>query len=855
MIAMTQNSDLFTESRQALARLTPRDYQERGIVTAFRHWDAGHPGVLFRQPTGSGKTVSGTLIADRWLVRGPNYRVLVLAHERQLIQQFAEEIEDILGLRPAIEMADLHCTGREQIIVGSRATIKGDRMMRKFNPALNWLLIIDEAHRWAMKLPSCRPIIDHFGGNPNSKRLGLTATPERTDKTTFAALFPAVASDYRLYNLDGGPSAVNDGWAVEYDQRFVTVEGVDFKNLREVRKDFDEKELERVLSEQETLAKLVDPTLDLVGERRTLIFNPGVQMAKAVALYINAKLGYEAAIQLDGSFHDQDRQQAYRRHQRGDVQFLSVCGLCLDSESLILTDCGEVPIKDVTLDMRLWDGIEFVPHGGVIFKGYKPVLEYAGLKATEDHNVWTDSGWKSLAACKEFGLEIRVGGVEGKAVCESAGYYRGAGSCRQGQSRRTASALRWMRKGQRGRRVGIETDASWVQKLRQVIWRAELVAHAVSRGKEALRESERSVLQGLRRAWNQIYVRLSRSYGSVDHKIAWDAQGAFAGPHQQRSPLRSRQSSLGLSAPAGWQSPQQAQRLQPPPERIQEVAEVYDILNAGPRHRFTANGLIVSNCREGYNDPGIKAVAVYRPTKSRPLAEQMKGRGCRPLRGVVSPDMSAEERRRAIAASEKPNCMIIDLVGITGMADCASTAHILAAGKPDEVIERANKNALAKNGPTNMADEIRLAEAEIELESEKKRKRQEQRQKAKERRQAKLLEEQIERDEYRKRNGLAPEVRYQDTKVGIGRGGQTIAPASMLEAASESQRRFIERLGLKLGEAVISKKQASRIIGQLKGGVPVAKVRATNRIGAKPPAPPTKSFWDTVKELTKASGS
>jgi superfamily II DNA or RNA helicase len=572
----TTQLDIFGEVRAVphavRARVTPRDYQERGIAAAFDYWAKGEPGVLFRQPTGSGKTVSGALIADRWLSQGPNYRVLVLAHERQLIQQFAEEIYDILGVTPAVEMADLHCTGNEKIIVASRATLKGSRLEQKFDPELNWLLVIDEAHRWAVKLPSCRPIIEHFAVNPNSKRLGLSATPERTDKTVLKELFPAVASDYRLYDLGGGPCAVNDGWAVQYDQRFVVVEGVDFKNIREIAKDFDVNELERVLCEQETLARLVDPTLDLVGKRRTLIFNPTVDMAKAVALYINAKLGYEAAVELDGSFPDEERKLVYRRHQRGDIQFLSVCGLC----------------------------------------------------------------------------------------------------------------------------------------------------------------------------------------------------------------------------------------------------------------------------REGYNDPGIQAVAVYRPTKSRPLAEQMKGRGCRPLKGIVSPDMTCEERRAAIAASEKPDCMIIDLVGVTGLADCASTAHILASGKPDAVIERANRNALAKEGPVDMADEIHFAEYQLEeerlaeerrLQEEAERRRQK-REEDRIRREEMLERQRQERLEYQRRAGIQTEVNYSATKVGSGAGGRVYASSSIENGASEKQIGYISLLGLDLSSVPITKSQAGRIITQLKDGVPIDEVKRVNRLPA-----------------------
>lgn len=478
------------------AKFLPRDYQQAGIDEAFRLWDRGIVGALFRQPTGTGKTVSGSLIADLWLQRSPEHRVLVLAHERQLIQQFADEIEEILGITPGIEMGDLHCSGSEQIIVGSRQTLylkgEGDEAISrlyKFRPELKWLLIIDEAHRWRKGLSSVTHIIDWFERNPEHRRLGLTATPERSDKVCLSKLFPGVASDYRLFDVDGGPCAVNDGWAVPYDQRYIVVEGVDFKALKEVAKDFDKNELERVLGETETLARLCDPLLDIVGRRRTIIFSPGTAMARDVALYINSKLCHEAAVTVDGSYPDEQRKEIYRRHQRGDVQFLSVCGLC----------------------------------------------------------------------------------------------------------------------------------------------------------------------------------------------------------------------------------------------------------------------------REGYNDPGIQCVAVFRPTKSRSLAEQMKGRGCRPLRGVVSTEMTADERRRAISASDKPTCLVIDLVGVSGLGDVPSTAQLMADGKPDEVIQRANRAILAKGvgESVDVAKEIRKAEADIAEESRL-------------RREEEMRQRQAEMDRRAKLNAKA---RYQENRVASGQGG------------------------------------------------------------------------------------
>jgi superfamily II DNA or RNA helicase len=518
---------LASEAASQPCGIVPRDYQSEAIDNAFRLWGQGEVGVIVRQPTGTGKTVAGSLIANRWNNQGHEYRTLVLAHEKQLIWQFADEVQDILHETPGVEMASLYVEANRipKITIASRATLwvkkKQDEdgldydvsRLHKFDPfRYRWLLILDEVHRWQATMPSCKHILEWFGQSQHTRRLGLTATPERGDKRTLKKVVSGIAADYRLYDVDGGKCAVSDGWCVPYDQRFVTVEGVDFKAIREVAKDFDKAELEQELSTTTALASMVEPTLNLVGKRRTLIFCVTVAHAKQIASYINAirqkriEAGdYPADIfgeaqELDGQSPPDVRKDTYKRHQSGEFQFLVVCGLC----------------------------------------------------------------------------------------------------------------------------------------------------------------------------------------------------------------------------------------------------------------------------REGYNDPGIQAVAVFRPTKSRGLAEQMKGRGCRPLRGCVNSTMSREDRLASIASSDKPNCMIVDLVGVTGMADCASTAHILASGKPDEVIERANKNATAKavddpSATIDMADEVRKAQREVEDEREAARLK-------------RVERDRQERIEAERRASLGADVRYSAHAIQQGHGSRAYQP-------------------------------------------------------------------------------
>ncbi|MEL7110961.1 MAG: DEAD/DEAH box helicase [Pseudomonadota bacterium] len=66
----------------------------------------------------------------------------------------------------------------------------------------------------------------------------------------------------------------------------------------------------------------------------------------------------------------------------------------------------------------------------------------------------------------------------------------------------------------------------------------------------------------------------------------------------------------------------------------------------------------------GFNAPGVDLIALLRPTLSTSLYVQMLGRGTRVLKTVdINGAGDAEERKALIAASAKPNCLILDYAG------------------------------------------------------------------------------------------------------------------------------------------------------------------------------------------------
>lgn len=66
---------------------------------------------------------------------------------------------------------------------------------------------------------------------------------------------------------------------------------------------------------------------------------------------------------------------------------------CFAADTPVLTDRGWVRIVDVQLMDRLWDGVEWVTHGGVLDQGIKDTISLHGIQVTPDHEVLTPEGW------------------------------------------------------------------------------------------------------------------------------------------------------------------------------------------------------------------------------------------------------------------------------------------------------------------------------------------------------------------------------------------------------------------------------------------------------------------------------
>lgn len=75
--------------------------------------------------------------------------------------------------------------------------------------------------------------------------------------------------------------------------------------------------------------------------------------------------------------------------------------VCLSAETEVLTNNGWKTIVTVAAADLLWDGEEWVAHGGLIDQGEQPVIELDGIECTPQHEFWTGEEWKTAKDCLE----------------------------------------------------------------------------------------------------------------------------------------------------------------------------------------------------------------------------------------------------------------------------------------------------------------------------------------------------------------------------------------------------------------------------------------------------------------------
>ncbi len=298
-----------------------RPYQSDASDAIFVEWQT-HDSTLVVMPTGGGKTVLFADVIRRVFPR----RALVLAHREELVFQARDKIRRVTGLRADVEMGDYRAAvglcDSARVIVSTIQTQcsggDGGGRMAKFDPMRFGVLIIDEAHHATSA--SYRRVIEYYRTNRKLKILGVTATPDRADEEALGQVFQSVAFDYEV--LD----AIHDGWLVPIEQQMVHVEGLDYSSIRTTAGDLNGGDLAAVLEAEKNLQQMTAASLQIIGQRRALVFTASVKAAETTAEIFNRHRA-DMAAWVCGKTDKDERRSVLAAFAAGKVQVVCNCGV------------------------------------------------------------------------------------------------------------------------------------------------------------------------------------------------------------------------------------------------------------------------------------------------------------------------------------------------------------------------------------------------------------------------------------------------------------------------------------------------------------------------------------------------
>lgn len=300
-----------------------RWYQREAVESALEKLQEVDSAIIV-MATGLGKTQVFAEIAKRW-----DGNVLVLAHRSELVEQARDRLEMVTGEYVEVEQAELRCSPRTRIVVGSVDTVKQPGRLTRLGADRFSLIIADESHHYVAA--TYRRPLEFF----NAKRLGVTATPDRSDEKALGKLFEEVAY---LMDIEDG---VADGHLVPLKGRQVVIEEINLDNVDSRAGDLVAGQLDEEMVKG--VEGIVAKTLELEPDKQALCFFPGVLSAEYACHAFNAKIP-GSAVFVSGSTDKLERRQIFKDFKEGRYLYLCNCQ--------IATEGVDVPTASVVVQAR-----------------------------------------------------------------------------------------------------------------------------------------------------------------------------------------------------------------------------------------------------------------------------------------------------------------------------------------------------------------------------------------------------------------------------------------------------------------------------------------------------------------------
>lgn len=341
------------------------------------------------------------------------------------------------------------------------------------------------------------------------------------------------------------------------------------------------------------------------------------------------KVAYARAFNLSPDAVTKDQRQ------QGKVMELG----CLAGDTPVVTNNGVKAIMAVSQDDLLWDGESWVKHEGVVAKGVKPVVNVDGIELTSDHRVLCGPSWKEaseLASNVSTLSQALVTGSESLLYCVASA--SGAGRAKPtwqkfsalAALRRTPSTPTTSGRGAAHVAIHVQRNNPLTGENTSTGTRTSFLIQTTARGCSiAFPPASTGATTPTTRGTSTTVVVASMctNPGAMTDGRFWPTSSPLTDGISRLSNWTGETSTKGTNPATCVLSPSgRTTRIDAPCESYNlaspNLRPTFDILNAGPKNRFTvltdSGALIVHNC--GY-EGGVAAFLTFAAVYNMDLDE------------------------------------------------------------------------------------------------------------------------------------------------------------------------------------------------------------------------------------------
>ena len=321
-----------------------RPYQAQIKKDIYDQWDY-ISNVMLQMPTGTGKTIVFTSIVRdilNWCeLNSPQSKILIIAHRKELIDQASDKLSNI---NHGIIQSGRPMKLEFPIQVASIQTFMSRRNYDRMRTLQFDFIVIDEAHH-AMA-PGYQKLWEMY---PNSKKLGVTATPWRMSHSGFTALFDNIVLSHNVEWF------VNNGYLANYDYISIPTRSNIQHEINNISRtgvdgDYLVSELSSVCDKDKIRAQLYKSYKQFADGKKGIIYAIDRKHAANIAELYACK-GVSIAM-IDGTTPAEERKAIIEEFKAGVVQI--IVNVNIFSEGFDCPDIEFVQLARPTKSLSLY---------------------------------------------------------------------------------------------------------------------------------------------------------------------------------------------------------------------------------------------------------------------------------------------------------------------------------------------------------------------------------------------------------------------------------------------------------------------------------------------------------------------